>query len=105
VDAGGDCAHNDGVASTQENHSLNLSMVTLYRSHRIPTIGTNYVGGCRDGGVFGDGDVGSDESDVGLRVPLNLADREKWNSQDWPERSSAPSGMGNPWRLRLLPRM
>ncbi len=79
ADAGEDGAHNDGVASTR-HHSLNLSMVTLYRSHRIPTIGTNYVGGCRDGGVCGDGDVESDESDVGLRVPLNLADREQWCS-------------------------
>lgn len=80
VDAGGDCAHNDGVARTRQNHSLNLSMVTPNRSHWIPTIGTNYVGDCRDGGVCSDGDVGSDESDVGLREPLNLADRENWSS-------------------------
>lgn len=78
MDAGGGCAHDDGVASTRQNHSLN--MVTLYRSHLIPMIGTNYVGGCRDGRVCGDGGVGSDESDEGLRVPLNLADRENWRS-------------------------
>jgi len=95
VDAGGDCDHNDGVASTLQNHhSPSLSMVTPNRSHWIRTIGTNYVGGSRDGGVCVDGDVGSDESDVGLRVPLNLADREKWCSRNWLEKSSAPSGMG-----------
>jgi hypothetical protein len=97
VDVEGDCARNDDVASSRQNHhSLNLSMVTLYRSHRIPTIGMNYVGGFRDGhgGVCGDGDVGNgDESDVGLRVPLDLANREKCCSRNWPERSSAPSGM------------
>jgi hypothetical protein len=76
VDVGGDCAH-DGVVSTR-HHSLNLSMVTLYRSYRIPTIGTNYVGGCPDGGVCGD--VGSDGSDVGLRVAFDLVDRENWSS-------------------------
>ena len=91
VDAGGDCAHDDGVASNRQNHSLNLSVVTLYHSYRIPTIGTNYVGGCPDGGVCGDGVVGSDESDV---VSLNLADREKRSSREWPESSSASSGMG-----------
>ena len=43
-------SHNDGVASTRQSHSLNLSMV-MYRSHWIPAIGMNYVGGCRISGV------------------------------------------------------
>lgn len=94
MDAGGNGTHDYGAASTRQNHSLNLSTVTLTRSHQIPTIGTNYVGGPRDGGVCGDGDVGSDGSDAGPRVPLNLADRESRSSRKWPERSSASSGMG-----------
>lgn len=100
MDAGGDWTHNGGVASTRHLHSLNLSMVILYRSLWIPTTETNYVGGCRvGGGVCGvDGDE-SDQSDVGQRVSLNLADRENWSSREWPERSSVPvpSGTGESW--------
>lgn len=85
MDAGGDCAHN-GVADTRQSH-LNLSLVTLHHSHRIPTIGTNFVCGYRDGVVCCGGDVGSDESDESDVVLLNLADRERRSNRYRLERS------------------
>jgi len=106
VDGGGDCAHN-GVLGTRQNH-LKLSLVTLHHSHRIPTIGTNYVCGYRDGVVCGGGDVGSDESGESDVVLLNLADRERRSNRYRLEKSLslASSGMRKPWwRLDLLPQV
>jgi hypothetical protein len=74
VEGGAHCwSDDDGGTRTRR---INLSRVILSRSHRIPTIGTNYVGGCGYDGC-GDGDVGSDESDGGSQERWYLVDREK----------------------------
>ena len=80
ADAEGDGSHcwsdDGGDFAGTRTRRINLSRATLCRSHRIPTIGTNYVGGCGYDGC-GDGDAGSDESDGGSQERCYLANREK----------------------------